>query len=203
MILSFVRFIPAKKRLGSLAILLAVQLAIPKHTAAHEFTVAIRAESAAALASSIRGMRLASTERDAHANETSDGHLGGLDLYILPQPSGVDHGIGWLERPGTGAPDVTVLMDGPEDLVDTDTAGAIVIGTGALPPDIVRDDSGVFPVGFAERYVAAYGQPPDLPAARSYNAARRIDMVVRQFGSVADRSAIVEGLAATRDGIQW
>ncbi len=186
-----------------LAILMVFTLSMPGRAVAHEFTVAIRADSATQLASSIRGMRLAATERDGHANETSDGHLGGLDLFILPQPPGVDHRIDWLKRPYDGEPDFTVLMNGAEELVESDSAQGIVIGTGTLRAEHAWDDAARSGNDFAARYRAAYGMPPDISAARAYNAARRIELAVRPFGSVADRAALAASLAATRFGVDW
>ena len=55
---------------------------------AHSFGVALVTQ--AAVVSGVpdqeirRGFMLATRERDSHANETSDGHLGGLDVYVYP-----------------------------------------------------------------------------------------------------------------------
>lgn len=194
---------PCGPRSWLLALLLLAQLVIPGLAAAHEFTVAIRADNADELASAIRGMRLAATERDGHANETSDGHLGGLDLFILPRPAGVDHGINWLMRPGDGVPAITVLMDAAAELVESNAAQGIVIGTGQLSTDNAWDNAARASSSFSARYEAAYGEAPDLSAARAYNAARRIDQAVRALGSVTEREELAAGLAATRSGLDW
>ena len=188
---------------GVVALLLAMLLATPRLALAHEFAVAIRADSASVMASAIRGMRLAATERDAHAGETSDGHLGGLDLFILTRPPGLDHGIDWLRRTDSGDPDITVNMAGAEDLVDASAGSGIVIGTGMLRTGLAWDGGAQSANDFAARYRAAYGQPPDLSAARAYNAARRIDLAVRPLGSVADTEALAESLSATSGGLDW
>ena len=44
---------------------------------------------------------------------------------------------------------------------------------------------------------------PDQSAIEGYNAARRIDLAVRTLGGVDDRRALIEALAATKDGIDW
>ena len=56
---------------------------------AHSFTAALLVvgeDREASLAEAVRGFLLAADERDAHANETSDGHLGGVDVHVLPLP---------------------------------------------------------------------------------------------------------------------
>lgn len=203
MILSFGPSFPKAPLKCALAIILAFSLAIPDRSVAHEFTLAIRADNAGQLASAIRGVRLASTERDGHSNETSDGHLGGLDLIIQPEPVGADHGVDWLKRPEGGVPDIILLMSGDADIVDGDASGGLAMGTGRLRPNIAWDDDGRSPDGFVARFRALFAQSPDLSAAMAYNAARRIDLAVRPLGSVADRAALAESLSDTRLGIDW
>ena len=56
---------------------------------AHSFTAALLVvgeDREASLAEAVRGFLLAADERDGHANETSDGHLGGVDVHVLPLP---------------------------------------------------------------------------------------------------------------------
>lgn len=184
------------------ALLLTVSVAVnPSIGWAHSFTVAVHVvgeNQSSALASAVRGMRLAATERDGHADETADGHLGGLDLFILPRPAGVAHGITWSKGAPPGEPDIIVVI-GPPDAVATAIQASqvetVTIGSGVLPVDT--------PEEFADRYQAAYGIAHDRWAAEGYNAARRIDLAVRAQGDVADRGQLSEALASTAEGINW
>lgn len=184
------------------ALLLTVFIAaIPSAGWAHSFSVALLAvgdEPSATLTSTIRGMRLAATERDGHADETADGHLGGLDVFILPRPAGVTHGIDWLKDAPPGEPDIIVVIGPPAAVVAAIQASrteTIVIGSGVLPTET--------PLAFTERFRAAYGVAPDRQAGEGYNAARRIDLAVRAQGGVADQDQLSEALAGTADGIDW
>jgi hypothetical protein len=182
-------------------LLVALSFATVGTAQAHSFTVALNVvgdDQPTVLASAIRGMRLAATERDGHADETSDGHLGGLDLFILPRPEGVPHGIAWLKGAPPGEPDIIVII-GPSDAVATEIQASrtetVAIGSGVVPDDT--------PPVFAERFRAAYGIAPDRQAAEGYNAARRIDLAVRAQAGVADREKLAVALASTVNGIDW
>ncbi len=203
----------AKRRLRALvlaALLLAASfVALPNAARAHSFTVALHAVGAnqpATLASAIRGMRLAATERDGHADETSDGHLGGLDLFILPWPTEVTHGITWLKGAPQNKPDIIVVI-GPPDAaapaIQASQTKAVAIGSGVLPADAYWLNEDTAPQAFAARFRAAYGVAPDRQAAAGYNAARRIDLAVRAQGGVTDRDDLAEALANTAKGIGW
>ena len=66
----------------ALASVLSILAATP--TLAHSFDVDIvfpQSATAAARDNFVREFRRASAERDSHAGEESDGHLGGLDVY--------------------------------------------------------------------------------------------------------------------------
>ena len=55
---------------------------------AHSSTAALLVvgeDREASLAEAVRGFLLAADERDGHANETSDGHLGGVDVHVLDE----------------------------------------------------------------------------------------------------------------------
>jgi substrate-binding family protein len=146
-------------------------------------------------------MLLATAERDSHADETSDGHLGGLDVHIVPMPADAAS-----TEPG--------LKNVRQDTIDI----AVVLGTdarakqavAALDPSTVILSAGTISPGqadaettFAQRFEAAYGTQPDLWAAQGYNAARRVELAVRKLGGVNDRSALAAALAVTENGIDW
>lgn len=175
-------------------------LARPGPASAHDFTVALRTQPAegAALASAVRAMRLAAAERDGHADETADGHLGGLDLFIRPEPESAARGIDGLRGAPPGPADILVVLGA--DSVRPGSDGPVRIAPGTLPP-AWQDASD--PARFAARFRAAYGTPPDRAAALAYNAARRIDLALRAQGGVGDRAALVRAFRATAPGIEW
>jgi hypothetical protein len=180
----------------------------PNVALAHSFVVtldATAAETPLKLASAIQGMRVAASERDSHAAETSDGHLGGIDLFIRVQPADAADGITWLK----GAPKVaaTVIVDfsGPDVAPSRMAAdGTLVITPGKLPPAEIWTSNALSTTNsFAARYQAAYDSAPDRQAAQGYNAALRIDRAVRYSGGVHDIQALREALDRSTDGIDW
>lgn len=185
---------------------------------AHSFRVALVAQSGpdseAVLTSAYRGFRLATRERDGHANEDSDGHLGGLDVYIaMVELSAEAAATGRVPAgafsSGAGAPDIVVVIGSPAELVSLRAAGdgnAVLLEPGKIPDaeawrqaPTLNGAAG----SFQERFADAYGIAPDDWAAQGYDAARRIDLAVRPLGGVADRAALSRSLAATRGGIRW
>lgn len=172
--------------------------------AAHEFTVAIvggGSTAAAQVADVVRGFVVATDERDGHANETSDGHLGGIDVQIRVLPAAAAAGIDALVGSPRDPADVALVLD-PEAQA---TAGATAIGPdtivfapGTLPPRNSRDAS-----GFAARFRALHGAAPTEAAERGYNAARRIDGAIRRAGGLAPRAAVEAALADTATGTDW
>ncbi|MDO8982322.1 hypothetical protein, partial [Cypionkella sp.] len=91
----------------------AVWMALSGNALAHSFTAALIVvgdNREAGLAEAVRGFLLAADERDGHANETSDGHLGGVDVHVLPLPRDaaglVEDLIGTPTEPG----DVVVVL---------------------------------------------------------------------------------------------
>ena len=188
--------------------LTAVLTATPKVASAHSFVVTLDATAAAeplSLASAIQGMRVAASERDSHAAETSDGHLGGIDLFIRVQPEDAAEGIIWLKGAPTTAATVIVNFSGP-DVAPSRRAddATLVITPGALPPaEIWTGNALSSTTSFAARYHAVYGSAPDRQAAQGYNAALRIDRAVRDSGGVHDIEALREALDRSTGGIDW
>jgi len=145
------------------------------------------------------GFLLAARERDSHPDEESDGHLGGLDVYLYP----VD-----LERESLGGIRV-LLRDRHIDILaiiasDEVTesvvrlfadSNALMLRPGRVQPSS-RD-------GFETAFQAAFGYRPSESATASYNAARRIDAAVRPLGGVDDRAALRRALDETRNGLDW
>ncbi|MGR3523929.1 MAG: hypothetical protein ACU0FT_14370 [Paracoccus sp. (in: a-proteobacteria)] len=179
----------------------------PGAAKAHSFIVALDATSAQPmpLTSAIRGMRLAASERDSHNGETSDGHLGGIDLFIRPLPPEAAEGITWLKGAPPEAATIVVDFGKPDSAAARlSNDNAVVIGPGALPADTTW--SAMAPAaadGFTARYRAAYGTDPDRQAAQGYNAARRIDRALRDQGGVEDREGLQRALDRTAEGTDW
>ncbi len=170
--------------------------------AAHSFSVAIiasDAESAARLPSVVRGFLVASAERDGHSDETADGHIGGLDVFVTPLPSEAANAITGLIGATPESYEVAIVL-GANPAAAEDVQGVvattIIMAPGALPSDAQR-------LGFEEQYQARFRAPPDLAAAQGYNAARRIDLAVRRFGDLSETAAIRQALRDSAAGIEW
>ncbi len=190
--------------------LLPLQALLAQSAQAHEFVVTIRAVGAErdlVLADALRGFLLATKERDGHPDETSNGHLGGLDVYIIPQTGENVVGFPILKKAPSDRSNITVVV-GASGAVD-----AVLEQVGKEGPAMRAGAlhganlwSGTAPsnsAGFAARYNLAYQQPASKWAADGYNAARRIDDAVRLFGGVDDKAALERALAATAGGFQW
>jgi len=186
---------------------LALALAVTLPAAAvqaHSFSLAVLAggeHAAAQLDSAVKGILLATQERDGHANETSDGHLGGLDVYIVPLPAFAAETIQGLKGVSQASIDVAILLD-PEAELEQAMAGldpqTVIMRPGTINPEPTEASK-----MFAMRYQTAYGTVPDQSAVAGYNAARRVDLAVRPLGGVDDRPALEAALAASKGGIEW
>lgn len=182
----------------------------PSAAIAHEFVVSLRAvgaEREVILQDALRGFLLATAERDAHANEESNGHLGGLDVYIIPQPESIAARFPDLKTAPGGPPDIVAVIGASPDV--TAEVAAIRDEGPILQPGLLHDANGwtvgdaLDPDSFAARYIANYGQPASQWAARGYDAARRIDAAVRPLGGVDDRAALERAFADSASGIRW
>ena len=125
------------------ALVSAIGLA-PKSVSAHSFKVALVASVSGPKAGPGKhardGFMLATTERDSHPDQESDGHLGGLDVYVtlidpLHSPATARAAIRTLI--GKGGIDFVVAGDDPkvlEAIHPLVTGSAIfLIGTGPSP----------------------------------------------------------------------
>jgi ABC-type branched-subunit amino acid transport system substrate-binding protein len=177
--------------------------AIPDDAAAHSFNVGLiiaPIEAAGTDARQVRdGFVLATRERDSHPDEESDGHLGGLDVYLYPVDLRRESLAGVRELLQRHQIDILAVI-GPDGTVAD--IRPLLEGSQAvlLPPGRLRSPP---TRAFADAFAAAFGYPPSLPAAEGYNAARRIDAAVRPLGGVGDREALRRALADTRDGLDW
>ncbi|MDH3594312.1 MAG: ABC transporter substrate-binding protein [Rhodospirillales bacterium] len=172
---------------------------------AHSFKVGLIAPfsgPAAATGEQLRaGFMVATREADGHPDEDSDGHLGGLDVYVLP----VDGAA------GTGAmlARVRELVEREEveiltGLADPRTMAAIrraAAGTEAIVIELSADAAPARETGdpatFAATFERDYGYKPSRDAFAGYGAARLIDRAVRALGgNLSKRQALRAAIAA-------
>jgi hypothetical protein len=168
---------------------------------AHSFNVAIVSGEAGGsdqLQSAVRGFLVASAERDAHSNETADGHIGGLDVFLTPLPAALASDIAGLVGQASDTLDVVVVLgdDATTEGIRGIVAATVVVTPGTLPDPAQR-------TGFVEKYVARFETQPTDAAAQGYNAARRIDLAVRQLGGTSQTNNLRDALADTADGTAW
>ena len=187
-------------------LLMLTPVAVP----AHSFSAAIVTDSndgGAELQSTLEGFLLATRERDGHADETSDGHLGGLDVHVLPLEVASPAAFARLWEEMETSADI-LLVAGSDDLyaaaVQAVGAKTAVLRPGRLPPeDFWKGITGADKSEFAIRYHNSHKRLPDRAAAAGYNAARRIDLAIRPLGVVDDQASLRAALAATSNGITW
>ncbi len=175
------------KKLNYLVICL-MAVIYPNSALAHSFNLVFISPPSASQAKSVeRGLRLAAREQDAHAFEESDGHLGGLDVYLI----GID-----ISR---GGDDLERILRETQPLfaygvaIDAD-ARAVLERANVLPieperarfwaaieraPRALRRFDGS---AFVDGYRSAFGGEPDAAALRAYVAARVVAAVVRESG---------------------
>ncbi len=159
---------------------LAIAAILPAAATAHEFTVTyIIAETAQPQARA--AFLLASSERDGHAGETSEGHLGGLDSQLE------------LVTPGMPVPESDIVVAIAPATLPADTGTAWAFALDKVFPRARTEflDDADFPT----RYQARYGTPPDDSARLVYVSARLIDIAVRAQGGTADRSALQQAIS--------
>ena len=168
---------------------------------AHEFTAGLHVAgpgSEPRLAEIVAGFLLAADERDGHVGETSDGHLGGVDVQILPLPRESGAAISGLYGNPAQMPDVVILFGTGGLPVDNVAPGTPILEAGQLPPDQDWQQS-----EFAARYLATYGEPPTRDAAQGYNEARRLDLAIRPLDGLSPKSAFEAAIFSTQGGLKW
>ena len=186
------------------ALAAAMWVALSGSAAAHSFTAAILVVGETVeqdLAEAVRGFLLAADERDGHPNETSDGHLGGVDVHVLPLPAEATR----LVQKLTGSPDEpadVVIVLGPKPAVDDEASkynrASTVLVQALLAEDWNGDDR---MEGFTARYWLAYGKEPGLLAASAYHAARRLDVAIRPLDGAEPRDELLKALQASEFGL--
>jgi len=136
----------------------------------------------------IAAFLVASEERDGHADQTSDGHLGGMDVYLTPV-----RGLAWDEILAA-APDFIVLNAQNAGAVVPSGVSAVLVRpmppSDARAPAFVATPADAALPGFTDRFRARVGRAPDAGDRAVYLAARRIDIAVRAQDSVDDTSSL-------------
>ncbi len=180
-------------------------LAAATPASAHSFRVGfiapVSGPEAGIGASARDGFMLAARERDGHAGEESDGHPGGLDVYLLIIDA--DEGMESVRAnnrelvEGRKIEFVTGIV--PPGLAESIRSR---IG-GGLPffvdtKDISAANAATMDgVPFAAAFAAKFGRAPDRAAIRGYGAARLIDRAVRAVaGDFSRRKRVLRALNA-------
>lgn len=161
---------------------------------AHEFEVLLLAPADATVAD-LDDMQaaflIAAQERDSHPNETSEGHLGGMDVQLtlsVLDKAVADASLAFVAAPFSGADDAQVsALAAPGNAVIV-TARTLAV----LPKDVLDGRDNV--AAFADRFIAETGRTAGASAVGAYLAARAVDLAVRPFDSVDDRDKLRSAL---------
>ena len=175
---------------------------------AHEFSLGIYASGDQAiekLISAVRGVLIAADERDGHPEETSDGHLGGVDVHILPFHGNRRVAMPELVNGYRGQLDFLLLLEtgvAPSEDLPGRTDQTIVLDPGILPAGSPWQDNEITN-SFAARYHTLWSSEADIASAMGYNAAQRIDAAIRPHDGIDQAAAIIDALVRSKHGIDW
>ena len=165
---------------------------------AHSFNLLIVVPDDAPVGKDMRQAAfLAADERDGHPDNHSDGHLGGLDVYVtltsdLRDRAAWDEAQPDIVLDALFTPQVISTDPDPEwltlygfhlDLLDREAVLAAADPT--VPP-------------FVERFRAAMGRDPGPEASAAYLGARLVDLIVRPLDDAGDPGTLMEQLEALR-----
>ena len=150
------------------------------------------------------GFMLATAARDGHPDQESDGHLGGLDVYVhvIDGKGDVAADIGRIAE--QGAAHIVVAFGSEtrpspiDKLLDGKKIALLVPGE---TPFSEPERPAV--AAFIVLYAREYGTRPSSRAAQGYNAARRIDVAVRAQGGVDDIVWLRRSFRETARGFTW
>jgi len=198
-------------RTGALVALISLLVGASGETAmAHNFNLAIFANGsagAAELRSAVQGALIASAERDGHPDETADGHLGGLDVFLIPLPETTAEQIDGLVAHKTESYDFVIPLESvPMDLSGLRgiTSQTIILDPGDLSdPAAWSEYPTLNAESFAARYRNRFGEQPAVFAVHGYFAARKIDHAMRESNGLSSPENIRKVLTASRQGIDW
>lgn len=138
--------------------------------------------------SMIDAFLVASEETDGHADQESDGHLGGLDVYLTPV-----RGMAW-DKISAASPDFVVLNAANEDALAPSGVATVLVRPVAPSAQKAQTflaapaDPGL--ASFAQRFETRAARAPTLSDQATYIAARQIDAAVRAQDGVGDPGAL-------------
>ena len=183
-------------------------LILPATGWAHAFTVLLVSSFSGADAvtgTAVRdGFLLASAERDGHADETADGHLGGLDVHVRYFDSAsADFVQSLRDRLKQGDIDLLVVRQNQAQSAQISMAveNLNILQVPVLKLPFSGSPQGSLSVAkFVNNFARRFSYPANRFAAQGYQLARRIDAVVRPLESVADKTAMRQQFEAHRVG---
>lgn len=164
---------------------------ITSPAAAHSFRLGLAAPFSGPDATigqqALDGLRLATRERDGHPEETSDGHLGGLDSYLLPLDTSGASLRSQAEDLAVEIVTTAAPVPGLEAALDGAPIAYCPATAGPVPADRL---TGPEAAEFVSAFRKEFGRDPTPAAARGYNAGRAVDAAVRSLGDASDTAAI-------------
>lgn len=130
------------------------------------------------------GFMFAARERDGHPDETADGHLGSLDVYLRVVDSSADVGavVAKVTEFSSRAADDTPWIVVPAELLAairgrvSNAEWVTIHLAGATPRNVRTMDGRPFRSAFED----AFGYAPTPAVLAGYGAARQIDKTVRE-----------------------
>ncbi|MCF6327549.1 MAG: hypothetical protein L3J21_09700 [Devosiaceae bacterium] len=150
------------------------------------------------------GFMLATRERDGHPNEESDGHLGGLDVYVTTIDDSEDIGA-QIEviNAGSQANIVGYFTSEINSATIQNTLDQSNIAL--LVPGEISDENGELlgSDSFFTIFNEDYNADPTAAAIRGYNTARRIDQAIRAQGAASNVSDLMENFNQSATNFNW
>jgi len=155
------------------------------------------------------GFMLATRERDGHPNEESDGHLGGLDVYVTTIDGSEDISAqieminAGASNPGSGADIVAYFTSETNSASIQTTLDQNNIAL--LVPGELSDENGELPGNdrFFTTFNEDYNADPTAASIRGYNTARRIDQAIRAQGAASDVANLQENFSQSATNFVW
>ncbi len=198
-----------RNQISFLFLTMIAELALTHNPAlAHRFNVALLiplSNAASIQGRQIReGFMLATTERDSHPDQESDGHLGGLDVYVTVIDGQGDVSADIVRIATQGEVDIVVAFSSETTLsligklLDEKNVALLLPGQSPFSESDLPAVS-----AFISAYESAYGGTPSSYAAQGYNAARRIDVAVRAQVGVDDTASLLRNFRETGHGFTW
>ncbi len=171
---------------------------------AHSFQVAFLApvagEQARVGRQALDGFLLAASERDGHPGQESDGHLGGLDVYVSAIDTSRDAQSVERDLRSAAAGDVQIVT-GIIDQRLAETVRRVASETSLLLVPVPETSAAdpLIPPAIDAAFQARFGYAPTRYAWNGYCAGRRVEQVVRPVaGDFSDRAGLSAALHKAR-----